>query len=117
MRWVELVEVVAAVEEALAAVLVAGRAGWVAPRLPVPAATASAPVAGIGSHTRWACPVTRKSARSAARRWCANKERVRRCPASCVPGTALFVLLTGSVERVQWRPHNGRKRGSSARTI
>jgi DsbC/DsbD-like thiol-disulfide interchange protein len=117
VRWVELVEVVAAVEEALAVVPVAGRAGWVAPRPPVPAATASAPVAGIGSHTRWACPVTRKSARSAARRWCANKERVRRCPASCVPGTALFALLTGSVERVQWRPHNGEKRGSSARTI
>jgi hypothetical protein len=117
VRWVELVEVVAAVEEALAVVPVAGRAGWVAPRPPVPAATASAPVAGIGSHTRWACPVTRKSARSAARRWCANKERVRRCPASCGPGTALFALLTGSVERVQWRPHNGEKRGSSARTI
>jgi hypothetical protein len=76
VRWVELVEVVAAVGEALAVALVAGRAGWVAPRLPVLAATASARVAGTGSHTRWAYPVTRKSARSAARRWCANKEWV-----------------------------------------
>jgi hypothetical protein len=74
MRWVEAVEVVVVV--APAAVLVAGRAGWVAPKLPVLAATASAPVAGIGSHTRWACPVTRKSAHSAARRWRANNEWV-----------------------------------------
>ena len=76
MRWVEAVEVVVVVVVAPAAVLVAGRAGWVAPRLPVLAVTASAPVAGTGSHTRWAYPVTRKSAHSAARRWCANKERV-----------------------------------------
>ena len=77
MKWVVVKEVVAVVAVVvLVAVPVAGRAGWVAPRLPVPAATASAPVAGTGSPTWRVSPVIRQSARSAARRWCANKQLV-----------------------------------------
>lgn len=73
MTWVEIVEEVAVAVVALGAVADAGQAGWVAPRPPGRAATASAPVAGTGSRTRWACPAIRKSVRSAALRWYASK--------------------------------------------
>lgn len=74
MKWVvvKAVEVVAAVGQ----VPVAGRAGCAAPRLPVPMATAFAPVAGTGSPTWRASPAIRKSFPGATRRWYANKELV-----------------------------------------
>jgi len=62
VKWVEVVEVEAAVAAA------AGRAGWAAKRLPAQAVTAFAPIVAAGSPTGWECLVTRKSARSAARR-------------------------------------------------
>ena len=68
MRWVEVVEVEAAAVVGLAVVADVGRAGWAVGRPPVPVATASAPIAGTRSHTPWECPVTRRSAPSAARR-------------------------------------------------
>ena len=46
----------------------AGRAGWAVLRPPVRAVAVSAPTAGIESRTSLDSPVTRKSARSAARR-------------------------------------------------
>jgi len=68
VKWVEVVEVAVAVEVAADVAAVAGRAGWAALLPPVPAATASALVAGIGSRTWWVRPVIRRSAHSAARR-------------------------------------------------
>ena len=72
MKWVEVVEVVAAavadVVVALAVAADAGRAGWVALRLPGRAVTVSAPTAGTVSRTPLDNPVTRRNAPSAARR-------------------------------------------------
>jgi hypothetical protein len=74
VRWVKVVVVVEAVDEAVVAgkAAVAGRAvalGWeAAPLLPAPAATVFAPTVGIRSHTWWRSPATRQSAPSAAPR-------------------------------------------------
>ena len=72
MKWVEVVQVVvaavAAVVVALAVAVDAGRAGWVAPRLPGRAETVFAPTAGIGHRTSLDSPVTRRSAHSVAHR-------------------------------------------------
>jgi hypothetical protein len=56
---VEVVDAAAA----LVVALVAGRAGWEAGPLPDRVEIASVPTAGIGSRTRLANPVTRKSAK------------------------------------------------------
>lgn len=70
MRWV--VEVArgaaAVVVVVVVAAVVAGRAGWAAGSPPGRAEIASAPSVGIGSRTRSANLVTRKSAPSAAHR-------------------------------------------------
>jgi hypothetical protein len=68
VRWVEVVEVEVAVVVVLAVAADAGRAGWVALRLPGRAVTVSAPTAGTVSRTPWDSHVTRRSAPSAERR-------------------------------------------------
>jgi len=76
MRWVEVVDVeaVVGVEAAAGAVAVQagaaarGRDAWEAPLRPGQVVIASAPTAGAGSRTRRACPATRPSALSAARK-------------------------------------------------
>jgi len=76
MRWVEVVDVEAAVgvEAAAGAVAVQagaaarGQDGWGGPSPPGQVVIASAPTAGTGSRTRRACPATRPSALSAARK-------------------------------------------------
>ena len=73
MRWVEVVEVVVVAAVPVAA-LDAVPVEWAVPRPPVRAVPVSARVAGTGSPTRWESPVTRRSARSAARRWCVNSQ-------------------------------------------
>ena len=58
MRWVEVVVVEVDVVAVLVAEADAGRAGWVAPRLPGRAVTACALAAGTGHRTEWAFLVT-----------------------------------------------------------
>ena len=71
MRWVEVVEQVAAAGKA------AGRVAWAAPRPPVRVAIASARIliVGTASRTRQACLVTRGSVQSAERRWSVKRDR------------------------------------------
>ena len=68
MRWVEVVEVEAAVVVVLGVAADVDRAGWAVDRPPVPVATAFAPIAGTRSRTQWECPVTKRGAPSAVRR-------------------------------------------------
>jgi hypothetical protein len=68
MRWDKVVDVEADAAAALAVAAGVGRAGWVAPRLPGRAATASAPTAGTKCRTWQASPATRSNAPSAVRR-------------------------------------------------
>jgi hypothetical protein len=79
VRWVEVVEVEVVVEVEAAVVVDVGRAGWAADRPPVPVATAFVPIAGTRSRTQWECPVTRRGAPSAVRRWRAGRRLVNRC--------------------------------------
>ena len=64
----EVVEVVAGAEAVLGVAVAAGQVAWAAPRLPVPAATASVLAAGTGSNTPSGSPATRNSAPSAVPR-------------------------------------------------
>ena len=76
MRWVEVVDVEPVVEAVAAPAVAAaqdevaarGRDAWEAPLRPGQVVIASAPTAGAGSRTRRACPATRPSALSAARK-------------------------------------------------
>ena len=79
MRWVEVVEVEAVAVVVLVVVADVGQAGWVVDRPPVPAAPASAPIAGTRSRTQLENRVTRRCAPNAARRWCAGRRPVRGC--------------------------------------
>jgi hypothetical protein len=68
VKWVEVVEAVVGAEVAPGAAADAARGGWVAPRPRGQAATAFAPTVDTRSRMWQASPVTRRSARSAARR-------------------------------------------------
>jgi hypothetical protein len=70
VRWVEVVEQVAAAGKA------AGRAAWAAPRPPVRVAIASARIltAGTASRTRQVCLATGRNARSAGHRWSVKRD-------------------------------------------
>ena len=76
MAWVKVVDVEAVVDPVVAPAVAAARAevaargqdGWGGPSPPGQVVIASAPTAGTGSRTRRACPATRPSALSAARK-------------------------------------------------
>ena len=80
MKWVEVkvVVVVGAVAAVLAEVAGVDRVGWVAPPLLAPVVPVCVPVVGTGCHMRQVTLATRRSARSAARRWCASDKPVSR---------------------------------------
>jgi len=76
MRWVEVVDVEPVVDAVAAPAVAAERAEvaargqdeWGGPSPPGQVVIASVPTAGTGSRTRRACPATRPSALSAARK-------------------------------------------------